>query len=515
MRVGIIDADLLYRPRQRFPNLACMKISGFYKREGHRTELIQDYKEIRRYDRLFLFKVFTDTYVPNEILQLENLTYGGTGFYYDKAPPLPEEMEHGMPDYELYQDYIQGKMQPGKSKAAYKFYTDYSIGFLTRGCFRQCEFCVNKNSKRSVPASPLEEFMDSSRKKLCFLDDNFLACREWERLLDSVLETGKRFQFRQGLNLRIMQESQMKKLFSGKLDDTVLFAFDDIRDRDVIERKLDLLNRAVPVHKRIKFYVLCGFDRAGLWKPDFWGQDIRDTLERARILMRYKCLAYIMRYEKCWQSPYRGMYITISRWCNQPAQYIPYRNRHLTRHQKECFIRKYRAGKIHKSPKSWEYKSSLQALKRLQEEYIFWAEHDIRSIEGLSDAKMAASERMKEVREKKRELEEEKKPYQAVLHLLGELEPLQMEAELYKEGYPEFSGEFLAYEAVCQKLEGLGYSVPDARRTEAYFQTRTQALEEEKRQAIKEKRIAERLLSKVYSRERGKSVQHEIQNKGL
>ena len=195
--------------------------------------------------------------------------------------------------------------------------------------------------------------------------------------------------------------------------------------------------------------------------------------------------------------------------------YIPYRNRHLTRHQKECFIRKYRAGKIHKSPKSWEYKSSLQALKRLQEEYIFWAEHDISSIEGLSDAKMAASERMKEVREKKRELEEEKKPYQAVLHLLGELEPLQMEAELYKEGYPEFSGEFLAYEAVCRKLEGLGYSVPDARRTEAYFQTRTQALEEEKRQAIKEKRIAERLLSKVYSRERGKSVQHEIRNKGL
>lgn len=195
--------------------------------------------------------------------------------------------------------------------------------------------------------------------------------------------------------------------------------------------------------------------------------------------------------------------------------YIPYRNRHLTRHQKECFIRKYRAGKIHKSSKSWEYKSSLQALKRLQEEYIFWAEHDIRSIEALSDAKMAASERMKEVREKKRELEEEKKPYQAVLHLLGELEPLQMEAELYKEGYPEFSGEFLAYEAVCRKLEGLGYSVPDARRTEAYFQTRIQALEEEKRQAIKEKRIAERLLSKVYSRERGKSVQHEIRNKGL
>lgn len=321
MKVGIIDADLLYRPCQRFPNLACMKISGAYKRKGHQTELIRDYKEICRYDRVFLSKVFTDSYVPDEILQLENLTYGGTGFYYDKASPLPEEIEHGMPDYELYLNYIQEKIQSGKSKAAYRFYTDYSIGFLTRGCFRQCRFCVNKNSKRSVLASPLEEFMDRGRKKLCFLDDNFLACREWERLLDSVLETGKRFQFRQGLDLRIMQERQMKKLFFGKLDDTVLFAFDDIRDRDVIERKLDLLNRTVPAHGRVKFYVLCGFDRTGLWKPDFWGQDIRDTLERVRILMRHKCLAYIMRYEKYRQSPYMGMYITISRWCNQPAQY--------------------------------------------------------------------------------------------------------------------------------------------------------------------------------------------------
>ncbi len=56
MRVGIIDADLLYRPRQRFPNLACMKISGFYKREGHRTELIQDYKEIRSMTGCFCLK---------------------------------------------------------------------------------------------------------------------------------------------------------------------------------------------------------------------------------------------------------------------------------------------------------------------------------------------------------------------------------------------------------------------------------------------------------------------------
>lgn len=195
--------------------------------------------------------------------------------------------------------------------------------------------------------------------------------------------------------------------------------------------------------------------------------------------------------------------------------YIPYRNRHLTRYQKECFVRKYRAGKIHRNPKSWEYKSSLQALKRLQEEYIFWAEHEIRSKENLSDAKTAALERLKEIREKKQELEDEKKPCEAVLHLLRELEPLQMEAALYKEGYPEFSEEFAAYEAACRKLEGLGYSVPDARKIEAYFQARTEALNEERAQASREKRIAERLLRKVYSREKSKGISDETRKKNI
>lgn len=323
MRVGIVDADLLYRSRHRFPNLACMKISGFHKGKGHQTELVLDYGQIGEYDLVYLSKVFTDTYVPAEILRMENVAFGGTGFYYDNAPPLPEEIEHHMPDYGLYGEFIQkSSIQPGKNMVPYKFYIDYSIGFLTRGCFRKCGFCVNRNSTRSVPASPLEEFMDAGRKKLCFLDDNFLACHAWEEILEKVLETGKRYQFRQGLDLRIMQKQQMKKIFSGKLDGSAIFAFDDIRDKEIIIKKLDLLRETVALHKKeLKLYVLCGFDREGLWKPGFWVKDIRDTLERVRILMRYGCLAYIMRYEKCWQSPYKGMYITISRWCNQPAQY--------------------------------------------------------------------------------------------------------------------------------------------------------------------------------------------------
>ena len=51
--------------------------------------------------------------------------------------------------------------------------------------------------------------------------------------------------------------------------------------------------------------------------------------------------------------------------------FIPYRNRHLTRHQKECFIRKYRAGKIHTDQKPWEYRSSFRPCAGCRKNIFF------------------------------------------------------------------------------------------------------------------------------------------------
>ena len=43
MKVAIIDADLIGRWRHRFPNLACEKISGYWKAKGAEVELKLDY----------------------------------------------------------------------------------------------------------------------------------------------------------------------------------------------------------------------------------------------------------------------------------------------------------------------------------------------------------------------------------------------------------------------------------------------------------------------------------------
>lgn len=43
MKIGIIDADLIGRSKHRFPNLACEKISGYWKDQGAEVQLLLDY----------------------------------------------------------------------------------------------------------------------------------------------------------------------------------------------------------------------------------------------------------------------------------------------------------------------------------------------------------------------------------------------------------------------------------------------------------------------------------------
>lgn len=315
--IAIIDADLIARKKHRFPNLACMKISGYYKSLGYDVSLKTDYDEVNKFEKAFISKVFTDTKIDDEVLKLHNVTYGGTGFYYDKAPALPDAIEHHMPDYHLYDEWVESQIRRGGNKRDFSYYRDYSIGFLTRGCFRKCSFCVNQNYDMVYEHSPLEEFLDESRSKICLLDDNFLGCPSWKCSFEKLQTTRKSFQFKQGLDERILTEEKCELLFSSKYDGDYIFAFDDIEDAKLIEEKIKVARKYTSAI--FKFYVFCGFDRKGKWDHDFWMKDIFDIFIRIEILVKNRCIPYVMRFEKYQESPYRGMYITVARWCNQPS----------------------------------------------------------------------------------------------------------------------------------------------------------------------------------------------------
>lgn len=109
MKIGIIDADLLDNGT-RHPNLALMKISGYYKELNDDVKLIETYDEdLKSYDKLFMSKVFSFTNVPQWVLDLNNIEIGGTGFFFENAPDLPSEIEHHKPDDDLYSEYINKK----------------------------------------------------------------------------------------------------------------------------------------------------------------------------------------------------------------------------------------------------------------------------------------------------------------------------------------------------------------------------------------------------------------------
>ena len=152
MKIAIIDADLLGRTKHRFPNLVCEKLSAYWKEHGAEVELKLDYENLDKYDKVYISKVFTDTWVPEWISENvdmetgeanlpENIFVGGTGFFFEKAPNLDDEIEHHMPDYHLYDEWIASEVARAEAEherigkhfnrssfmVQFKEYTDYHL----------------------------------------------------------------------------------------------------------------------------------------------------------------------------------------------------------------------------------------------------------------------------------------------------------------------------------------------------------------------------------------------------
>ena len=364
LKVGMIDVDLLNNGT-RHPNLAQMKMSSYCKSLGHDVKLIfsnYDLNHLSEFDFLLVSKVFNFTPVPAQLQkvidesgktlnELNNIVLedclkkysdrrpettvihiGGTGFFENGGKDLEENIEHIMPDYDLYTEYVNEKIKEGRTPSYFSDYSDCSIGFLSRGCFRQCSFCVNKKYTHAFVCNrTVDSFFKPGSKVIYLWDDNFLAlghrCLD---LLDDLIEKKVSFQFRQGLDLRLMTDEYAEKLSKFRYHGDYIFAFDHIQDKEIIKEKLGIWRKHCK--KETKLYVLCGYDSHCVDDEKYYIKegktadekdyiDICNTFERISILMQHKCLPYIMRYSDYRKSKYRGMYVQLARWCNQPSIY--------------------------------------------------------------------------------------------------------------------------------------------------------------------------------------------------
>lgn len=381
-RIGLVDADLLCNGT-RHPNLALLKIAGFFRDNGfvrgfdankNSYELITNecnFESLQRYDLFYVSCVFSFT-LENPPLVLTTLNsndklkkkvrIGGTGkyanlsieegFLRERSEDMHRlendkflntlknskggygiDMQTQMPDYHLYDDYVSVMENIKSNPTYYKDYKEYSIGFLTRGCFRQCPFCVNKLERRVKPYSKIEDFLDNEtdektgklkRPYIYLWDDNFLASPSWDKMLDELIATKRPFQFRQGLDERLLAqnprgEEMAKKLANANYHGDFIFAFDNWNDRPVIERALKIWKKHNP-RKGTKFYLFCGYEQTHTDKDKFY-RDIWEIFQRIKVLMTYGCVGYLMRHEDYHRAPISNIYVQIARWCNQQQFY--------------------------------------------------------------------------------------------------------------------------------------------------------------------------------------------------
>ena len=360
-KIGLVDADLLCNGT-RHPNLALLKIAGYLYDNNVSFELIIDSNaDISQYEHIYMSRVFTFTeepafYTNASPTEKKKFHIGGTGYYANEKSVSKfrelrekdmEQLSHDsylntlvckhdgtkgikmaiqMPYYDLYKEYIDKQVAAGFKRDKYKDYEHYSIGFLTRRCFRHCPFCVNKLEDGVVSYSKLEWFHDKKRPHVYFWDDNFLGApyHIWKAQLQYLIDNKISFQFRQGLDERLLAEDEHGEEMAQMLSKTryhgdFIFAFDNWKDRDIIERALKIWKRHNP-KKGTKFYLFCGFMQTQDNFDKFY-RDIWELFQRIKILMQYGCVGYVMRHEDYHKSPLENIYVQIARWCNQQAFY--------------------------------------------------------------------------------------------------------------------------------------------------------------------------------------------------
>jgi hypothetical protein len=232
MKIGLIDVD-----SHNFPNLALMKISAYHKAKGDSVERAIS---MMKYDIVYQSKVFDFSQDENTYINCEQLIKGGTG--YDLKNKLPEEIENICPDYTLYDE-----------KKAY--------GFLTRGCPRNCPFCIvgRKEGLKSYQTSDLRQFWDG-QKEIVLCDPNILACNNRLELLQQLVDSKAWIDINQGLDIRFMTDDAIDKIKQLKLR-MLHFAWDRDKETGLILKNLTMFRKATDLDfRKLRVYVLTNYE---------------------------------------------------------------------------------------------------------------------------------------------------------------------------------------------------------------------------------------------------------------
>lgn len=265
MRIGLLNLE------PTVVNSAMMQVSQYYK-EG-RAE-VYEWNPLYDYDKVYTFSMFTWT--DKKSFVTPDMICGGTGF--DIQSRLPKEIEEADYDWSLFPD------------------CDFSMVWFSRGCFRNCPFCVVRQKEGNIhPVKPKN--LNPNGKYIKVMDNNFFANPKWKSSIRQLLKWNQPVDI-QGFDIRIFNAEQGEALNRLKHYKNIKFAWDNPRD-NIDDKIEELLEYVKP--RKLMCYVLIGY----------WSTPEQDLERIMHLWDDYKIDPYVMPYDKT--DPNQRM---LMRWCN-------------------------------------------------------------------------------------------------------------------------------------------------------------------------------------------------------
>lgn len=278
MKVLLLNID------SKLPNIALKKIEMWHELQG--DEVVWDIPMmLNNTDKAYVSCIFTKNHdiVANYKGLCPTLLAGGTG--YDLSVKLPPEIE-GM-----------------KPKINY--------GFTSRGCIRNCAFCMVPKSEGYIQATgDIYDIWDGASKSIVLYDNNILALPDhFEMICNQLVRENISVDFNQALDIRLVTPRICELLEKIKLKNELRFSFDYPQLEDTVREKVSLLKQ-YNISKCIFFFVLVGFNTS-----------FDEDMLRLDVIKELGGRAYVMRHEN---TPKERRYIRMAQWTNQFFTFAKY-----------------------------------------------------------------------------------------------------------------------------------------------------------------------------------------------